>query len=82
MRGVGNLRIGRDSDPRYDPADWSSCPFRGCSDRSRPDVDGEPLRPEEVFGQGYPVSSVTNSSRVFDRQLNVSVLVGGSPTGR
>jgi precorrin-4/cobalt-precorrin-4 C11-methyltransferase len=25
MRGIGNLCIGRDNDPRYDPAGWSNC---------------------------------------------------------
>jgi len=34
MRGIGNLCIGRDSDPRYDPAAWSNCSSRDYSDRS------------------------------------------------
>ena len=35
MRGIGNLCIGRDSDPHYDPRRWSNCSCRDYSDRSR-----------------------------------------------
>lgn len=63
-------------------AGLSVSPFGSPTLCSHPGVGGDRARPEQLLKQGYAVSSVTNSSRVSDRQLNVSVLAGGSPTGR
>ena len=43
MRGIGNLCIGRDSDPRYDPRRLVELLLQGLQRPSHPDVAGQPV---------------------------------------